>query len=82
MHKKNDMSQGMTRKQFDHLIDLLGVNQKELAQMLGINPATISRWHERCNYPSWLQEWVLGRMCIKRYKEGLINQDKKAPRGI
>ena len=76
------MSQGMTRKQFDHLIDLLGVNQKQLAQMLGVNPATISQWHERCSYPPWFQEWVLGRMCIKRYKDSLINQDNKAPRGI
>ncbi len=72
----------MTRKQFNHLIDLLDVNQKELAWLLGVNPATISRWHERNRYPSWFREWVLGRMCIRRYKEALMIQDKNEPKGI
>ena len=76
------MGVSMTRKQFDNLIKLLGVNQKELALMLGVNPATISRWHERNNYPSWFKEWALGRMCIKRYNAALMKKVKLKPKGI
>lgn len=60
----------MNKSEFDSFMDKLGLNKKELADLLNLPYNTINGWNgETKPYPLWLKSWFTHYEKSNRYEK-------------